>query len=406
MAEVLSKARKSHDHRKTKLTLPAKRRIRFLLAFFVIAIGLLFPISAALAATLTLQPSQGERGSSFFATGDGYLSCPEVLFVWDWGGERRELGRALAQGSEGRVSATLRVPDGTSTGAHSVSTHCHNLSNPPLASAQFTVTEPPPPPPPPPPSSPPPPPPPPPPQDFSISCSPSAFTSAPGGSVAGTCRVKSSGGFNKSVQLSCTGLPVGTTCGLRPGRVTPPPDGSSTSALTVTLGAEARPGDFSFRIAGTAGSEVRRVTIRLVITQPPAPGEPTPPPPPPSPPRETAIELTPRNGELGAKLTAHGFGCDAGSTVELLVANILAGKGNADEAGQFEITFRLPVGIGTGPQPLTVNCGTSIATTVDVLVGERADSSGAPLAVLSVVLFFGLAAYVVVGAIYSRSKAR
>ena len=51
-----------------------------------------------------------------------------------------------------------------------------------------------------------------------LSCSPSSLTVAQGGSATSTCTVTSTNGFNSAVDLSCTGLPAGSTCGFGPTR--------------------------------------------------------------------------------------------------------------------------------------------------------------------------------------------
>ena len=71
--------------------------------------------------------------------------------------------------------------------------------------------------------------------DFSVSCSPSSFTIAQGGSAPSTCTVTSTNGFASAVALACSGLPSGASCGFAPTSVTPPANGSTTSALTLSV---------------------------------------------------------------------------------------------------------------------------------------------------------------------------
>ena len=58
--------------------------------------------------------------------------------------------------------------------------------------------------------------------DFSVSCSPSTFSIAQGGSAPSTCTVTSTNGFANAVALACSGLPSGASCSFAPTSVTPP----------------------------------------------------------------------------------------------------------------------------------------------------------------------------------------
>ncbi len=67
--------------------------------------------------------------------------------------------------------------------------------------------------------------------DFSIGSNPTTLTIAPGGSATATITISALNGFTGSVNLSCAGAPLESTCTLNPTSVTP---GSPNSTLTVT----------------------------------------------------------------------------------------------------------------------------------------------------------------------------
>lgn len=224
-------------------------------------------------------------------------------------------------------------------------------------------------------------------QDFSVSCNPAALTAAPGGSAPSTCTVKSQGGFNQPVTLSCTGQPVGAACAFKPNPVTPPPNGSIDSALTVNVLGDAGTGDFKFQVVGTAGRVTRKAALGLAISlQPPPP--PGPPIELPGPKGPEALELDRPSAEPGGDVNASGKGCDPNAPVELFLEGTQVGSGVADEAGDFDIPIKLPDSAGVGRHEVIAECGPTIETTVDVVVVARAESPGAPMGVLAVLIFF------------------
>ncbi|MCI0417574.1 plastocyanin/azurin family copper-binding protein [bacterium] len=101
--------------------------------------------------------------------------------------------------------------------------------------------------------------------DFNISCIPTTFTTTPGGTANGTCTVTSSGGFNSAVDLGCTGLPAGATCAFVPNPVTPPPDSTVNSALTMTVGGSVAGGSYPFQVTGTSGAVTNIFSTTLQV---------------------------------------------------------------------------------------------------------------------------------------------
>jgi hypothetical protein len=78
-------------------------------------------------------------------------------------------------------------------------------------------------------------------EDFSMAPSgASSATVSPGGSATYTVSVTPNGGFNQTVELSCSGAPSGSTCSVSPSSVVLNGTGSSNVKVTVTtLGASA-----------------------------------------------------------------------------------------------------------------------------------------------------------------------
>jgi hypothetical protein len=104
--------------------------------------------------------------------------------------------------------------------------------------------------------------------DFTVSCSPSGLSVAQGANGSSTCTVTSTNGFNSAVALSCTGLPAGVTCGFVPSSVTPPANGSTTSALTISVAGSTTPGAYNISAQGVSGATTRTSPIALTVTGP------------------------------------------------------------------------------------------------------------------------------------------
>ena len=100
--------------------------------------------------------------------------------------------------------------------------------------------------------------------DFALSCSPAALTATQQGSAPSTCTVQSLNAFSAAVNLSCVGLPAGASCAYAPATVTPPSNGSTTTALTVSAGTAA-PGNYTFQARGVSGALSQTFNMTLAV---------------------------------------------------------------------------------------------------------------------------------------------
>jgi subtilisin family serine protease len=98
--------------------------------------------------------------------------------------------------------------------------------------------------------------------DFSVSVSPTAGSTTPGGSVTATVSTATTSGSAQSVSLSATGLPSGATASFNPATVTS--GGSST--LTIATSASTPPGTYTVTIRGTGASGTKTATYSLTVT--------------------------------------------------------------------------------------------------------------------------------------------
>jgi len=104
--------------------------------------------------------------------------------------------------------------------------------------------------------------------NFSITASPTSLTIQQGSSDTSVITITSINGFNQPVQLTVYRAPSGVTTTLNPEQVTPPPDGSTTSTLTVSVSTTATPGSYTLTVVGTNGTITHSVDITLEITAP------------------------------------------------------------------------------------------------------------------------------------------
>jgi len=113
-----------------------------------------------------------------------------------------------------------------------------------------------------------PPPPPPPLPDFSINASPQSLIIPKNSSDTSNITITSLNDFNKPVDLMVSNEPTNVTTTLDPPQVTPPPNGTANSTLTVTVGTTALPGNYTLTVFARAQSgPTHLVNIALEITE-------------------------------------------------------------------------------------------------------------------------------------------
>src|SRR5262249_24763912 len=96
--------------------------------------------------------------------------------------------------------------------------------------------------------------------------SPSSVTITQGNPASSTVAVTSINTYTKSVTLSVTNCPSGSTCGFSPNPATPPSNGSVNSTLTITSVAA---GSYSLTIQGTDQTITHTTTLSLTVNPPP-----------------------------------------------------------------------------------------------------------------------------------------
>ena len=102
--------------------------------------------------------------------------------------------------------------------------------------------------------------------DFSLTASPTSLIIQQSDLATSTITIASVNGFDQPVQLTVSGAPTGVTTTLSPEQVTPPPDGSTTSSLTVSVSPTATLGSHTLTLTGTSGTLIHSVNVSLEIT--------------------------------------------------------------------------------------------------------------------------------------------
>jgi len=111
--------------------------------------------------------------------------------------------------------------------------------------------------------------------DFELSAFPLSQTVSQGGTATYTITVKSINGFSQSIQLIVSGAPSQVIATLNPEEITPPPDGSTNSTLTVSVSTTATPGSYTLTVTGTSGTLTHSVDVSLeIMTLPPPEDQP------------------------------------------------------------------------------------------------------------------------------------
>lgn len=112
-----------------------------------------------------------------------------------------------------------------------------------------------------------PPPPQPPKPDFSIDASPKNLTIPQNSFNTSTIIITSLLGFNEPVNLLVFNEPENVTATLDPHTVTPPPNGTANSTLTVQVGNVAIPGNYTLVVSGRSPEQMHSVEIGLEIIE-------------------------------------------------------------------------------------------------------------------------------------------
>jgi hypothetical protein len=102
---------------------------------------------------------------------------------------------------------------------------------------------------------------------FNLSVDSATKTVTAGASAVYTLTISSAAGFNSPVALKAlnwSAVPASTAF-WTPITVTPPPDGSVTSAFTLNTAATTATGTYSFSLNGTNGSTTQSITVTLVV---------------------------------------------------------------------------------------------------------------------------------------------
>ena len=104
--------------------------------------------------------------------------------------------------------------------------------------------------------------------DFSVTCSPSSLAVLQGDSATTICTVASANGFSSEVSLACAGLPARRGLRFVPAAVTPAPNGSATSTLTVSVAATTPAGTSAVQVSGASGALTRAANLSLTVLAP------------------------------------------------------------------------------------------------------------------------------------------
>ena len=101
-------------------------------------------------------------------------------------------------------------------------------------------------------------------QDFSIMAVPGTLTIMQGQQDISTVTSTTTGGFNNSVSLSCSGAPAGVNITFNPPTI--PAPGSGTSIMTVAVATTTATGNYTLTITATSAGLQRYATMQLTVT--------------------------------------------------------------------------------------------------------------------------------------------
>ena len=99
---------------------------------------------------------------------------------------------------------------------------------------------------------------------FSLAVSPASVSVAQGGTGTATATTTVSGGFDATISLSASGLPVGATASFNPSSIAAP--GAGTAAMTISVGASTAVGVYTVTVTATGGGLTNTATVSLSVT--------------------------------------------------------------------------------------------------------------------------------------------
>ena len=103
--------------------------------------------------------------------------------------------------------------------------------------------------------------------DFAISATPNQLTIPRGSSAPTTVNVQSINGFSSLVNLVCQSVATrGIQCAFSPGGVTPPPDQSSPSTLTISVDSSTPAGEYWVQVDGSNSGVRRSAKVSITVT--------------------------------------------------------------------------------------------------------------------------------------------
>ena len=88
--------------------------------------------------------------------------------------------------------------------------------------------------------------------DYTITANPNSLTVTHGNQANSTITLTPVAGFNQTVNLTCTGFPKNSTCGIVPNSITLDGTDAATATLTITTTANTLPGSYPLKANGVS----------------------------------------------------------------------------------------------------------------------------------------------------------
>ncbi|TAK08179.1 MAG: DUF4091 domain-containing protein [Candidatus Manganitrophaceae bacterium] len=102
--------------------------------------------------------------------------------------------------------------------------------------------------------------------DFQLAVSPASVSTNAGSGAASSVAISSINSFNSPVGLTCTPSHPAVTCSFSAAAITPPVNGSASTALNIQTQAAASAGSYSVVVKGVSGALLRQATVALTVT--------------------------------------------------------------------------------------------------------------------------------------------